>query len=359
VQAQYVIDAAEAVSFHDIFERRVRETPHKRALLIDDRAATYLELDRSANRAAAWLNSHGLPAGTHVVISLPISIEAVASVLGILKAGCVIVTNHPAFSEDKLVQQIQSSDSRVLVSESGAVFASAFARTDLRLGLLIGPDAFVADDRITRFHDLGQRYDGFVPTFEPSRARRAAIFHTTGSTFEPKGVVITHGNMIAAFQSITAYLHSTSDDVILHYASFSFDFGIYNTIMPLMFGGSAIAERAIPERAEDILATIQRERVTALHFMPPVVFQLCKAENLDTAPISSVRYLSSTGQVLPAKYIHQLRQAFPNVDLLSMYGMNEATRVLYLPPEESDAGRHRWARQYLVSGPISSMTVAN
>jgi SAM-dependent methyltransferase len=101
-----------------------------------------------------------------------------------------------------------------------------------------------------------------------------------------------------------------------------------------MFGGSAIAERAIPERAEDILATIKRERVTALHFMPPVIFQLCNAENVDASMMSTVRYLSSTGQTLPEKYIHQLRHTFPNVDLLSMYGMNEATRVLYLPPEQ-------------------------
>lgn len=239
---------------------------------------------------ASWLTRLGFPAGTHVAVSFHISVEAVAAVLRIWKAGCVVVTNHPSFSEDKLIQQIVSSESRAFITDRGNVLTGVFLSTNLEGCLLINDDAVPPNvPRATRFADLRDKPYGYVPNFVPSRRLPVAIFHTTGSTFTPKGVIITHGNMLAAFRSITSCLNSTPQDIVMHYASFSFDFGIHNTIMPLLFGGTSIAGSAVPDDPEEIQATIEGEGVTALHFMPFETDKLIHHSDRDSQYLS-IRY---------------------------------------------------------------------
>jgi acyl-coenzyme A synthetase/AMP-(fatty) acid ligase len=334
--------------YHRIFEANARAFPDRRAVVVNGRRATYGEIDRMAGLVAGALARRGIAPGDRVAIYTETTVEAIAAALGILKAGCVLVTTHHTFGTRKLIHQVKEADARALVAGNADGLGPVFDETDLVVAIAIDRPPARPDDRILAFADVKDRPADFEPPQDDGardgagdRAgdgadRLGAIFYTSGSTSNPKGVAVNHSNMVAAFRAVTKYLESSPEDVILSYSHMGSDFGFYNSTMPLLFGGVAVVEREIPERPERIVEVIQEQGVTGLHVLPPLIARLVRAEDLASHAIPTVRYISSTGQPLPAPHIRALREAFPAVDVLSMYGMNECKRIAYLPPREID-----------------------
>ena len=163
----------------------------------------------------------------------------------------------------------------------------------------------------------------------------AALVYTSGSTGRPKGVMLTHANMVAAATSIDGYLQNTSDDVILDVLPLSFDYGLYQALLAFKVGACLVLERsfAYPGAVLDLLT---KERVTALPLVPMMAALLVR-QDLASFDLSSLRYITNTGAVLPPAHIESLRASLPNVRIFSMYGLTECKRVSYLPPDRIDS----------------------
>jgi len=162
----------------------------------------------------------------------------------------------------------------------------------------------------------------------------AALIYTSGSTGEPKGVISSHHNMVSAARSIIQYIGNTPDDIIVDVLPLSFDYGLYQVLMSVMFGGTVVFESFVfPVK---VLQCIRREQVTGFPIVPTIAAFLLKLENLSNFDLSSLRYLTNTGAALPTEHIRRLRALFPEVKLFSMFGLTESKRTLYLPPEEVD-----------------------
>ena len=316
-------------------ERSAARWPEKTALICGERRLTYRDVDEQSTRLAGLLQAQGVGRGDRVAIALDNSVEAVVAVFGALKAGGVFMMVNPTVKTDKLGYLLNHSRASALVCgvHSLARFEPIWSRTPhLRTLVTVG-------------RAVGQTPSKDVVSFDacagaPLRPSRnididlAALVYTSGSTGHPKGVMLTHLNIVSAATSIITYLENTSDDIILNVLPLSFDYGLYQVLMALKVGGTIVLEQSFAYPAET-LDVLVRERVTGFPIVPTMSALLLQMD-LSRYDFGALRYLTNTGAALPTSHIVELRRAFRHATLYSMYGLTECKRVSYLPPSQLD-----------------------
>ena len=161
----------------------------------------------------------------------------------------------------------------------------------------------------------------------------AALFYTSGSTGKPKGVMLSHRNLVTGARSVSSYLGNTPDDRLLAVLSFSFDYGFSQLSTAFAVGASVVLlDYLLPQ---EVLLTLDRERITGFAAVPPIWIQLADLRWPDTAR-ETLRYITNSGGTMPQATLSKLRQALPRTRVFLMYGLTEAFRSTYLPPEEVD-----------------------
>lgn len=323
-------------------ERSARRLPDKTALVVGDRRLSYGEIDRLANCVAHGLIQQGVRRGDRVAIYLDSSVDAAIAIFGVLKAGAVFMPVNPTTKADKLAFVLNNSRAAALVTDGkrSQVIDETRGRTPhLRAMLLAGPRGTERDHgvAVSALEDIYSQDEWASP---PPENRSididlAALIYTSGSTGNPKGVMLTHLNMVAAATSITTYLESRPDDIVLNVLPLSFDYGLYQVLMAFKVGATVVLERSFAY-PHAVLDTLIRERVTGFPIVPTISAILLQLD-LRAYDLSSLRYVTNTGAALPTHHITELRRLLPHVRLYSMYGLTECKRVAYLPPDQVDS----------------------
>jgi acyl-CoA ligase (AMP-forming) (exosortase A-associated) len=161
----------------------------------------------------------------------------------------------------------------------------------------------------------------------------AAILYTSGSTGNPKGVVLSHRNMVAGARSVASYLGNTPDDRILAVLPLSFDAGLSQLTTAFSVGASVVLMDYLLPR--DVIRAVARYKVTGLGAVPPLWNQLVGLDWPIDA-VESLRYITNTGGAMPMPTTRALQKALPNTKIFLMYGLTEAFRSTYLPPDQVD-----------------------
>lgn len=327
---------------HDFLLASARRLPDKVALVCGKQRLGYGELDARSNALAHALAARGVARGDRVVVFADNTVEAVIAFWAALKAGAVVSMVNPLTRADKLRYLLDDCRATALVTDAhlAAVFAPvAAASRHLRAVIVSG--AFPAE----RLPELpgGVAWEAALAAEDARRAapppRRcldidlAAIIYTSGSTGDPKGVMLTHRNMIAAATSITTYLENVEDDVILGVLPLAFDYGLYQLIMAFRVGARLVLERSFAFPAQ-VLNAVVAERVTGFPGVPTIFAILAELRSLASYDFSSIRYVTNTAAALPVKHIEVLRRLFPAARIYSMYGLTECKRCTYLPPAD-------------------------
>ena len=322
-------------------ESSARQWPTKTAIICGNRRWTYAEIDASANRLAHALIAEGVERGDRVAVYLDNSAEAVIAIFAILKAGAVFLVVNPTTKAEKLAYILNNCRATALVTTTRKMVAlDAIWSETPHLRLVVAADA--ADDPALP----GKTCRGLLGLLDrhahddqppPKRAidiDLAALIYTSGSTGNPKGVMLTHRNMVSAATSITTYLENTPDDILLNVLPLAFDYGLYQVLMSVKIGGTVVLERSFAY-PQAIIQKIVQHRVTGFPLVPTMAAILLQMD-LTKYDWSSLRYLTNTAAALPTEHILRLRNLFPRARLYSMYGLTECKRVSYLPPEELD-----------------------
>lgn len=325
---------------HDYLSWSARRLPEKVALVCGARRATYGQLEGQANQLAWALQRRGVARGDRVIVFADNSPEAVVSFWGVLKAGAVVVIVNPLTKSDKLAWLLNDCRATALVADGhlAQVFApAARGSKHLRAVLVSGKWDAAAMEGLPGSV-------AFDAALAPERAdaappRRcidvdlAALVYTSGSTGDPKGVMLTHRNMLTAATSISQYLEMREDDVVLGLLPLAFDYGLYQLIMSFRQGARLVLERsfAFPAQA---LGLIAAERVTIFPGVPTIYAVLAEMKDLSKWDLSSVRTVTNTAAALPVKHILALQRIFPQARVFSMYGLTECKRCTYLPPAD-------------------------
>ena len=335
---------------HDWLCRSARRFPDKEALICGQERWTYKALDQRANRLAAALLDVGLQRQDKVVVFLDNCSETVISLYGILKASGVFVILNGLLKGPKLNYILRNSGARVLITHTSKAKVVSDALGDGQVGckvIWVGPkkeipgtllnSALSWEGIFSHFAgataNFGRQVDGELPRYIDLDL--AALIYTSGSTGEPKGVMSTHHNMISAARSIIQYIGNVEEDIILNVLPLSFDYGLYQVIMAFMFGGTVVLEKSFLY-LHRLLERIAQERVTGFPIVPTIVAMLLKLQDLKKYDFSTLRYMTNTGAALPVEHIRRLRSLFPQVTIISMFGLTECKRICFLPPEELD-----------------------
>jgi amino acid adenylation domain-containing protein len=319
----------------DFLEHSAARLPGKTAIVCGERRLTYRQVDEESTRVAGLLKEHGLQRGDRAAIYLENSIEAVVAIFACLKADGVFMLVNPTVKAEKLGFLLNDSRASALVCHTHRAnpLGSVWNETPhLRTVLTVGGTADVPGKRAVAFDARPGR--AWARGRSGIDIDLAALVYTSGSTGQPKGVMLTHLNIVSAATSITTYLENTSDEVILNVLPLSFDYGLYQVLMAFKIGATVIVERsfAFPHA---VLETLIRERATGFPIVPTISAMLLQMD-LSRYDLSSLRYVTNTGAALPTQHILELRKALPHVALYSMYGLTECKRVSYLPPSQLD-----------------------
>jgi acyl-CoA ligase (AMP-forming) (exosortase A-associated) len=161
----------------------------------------------------------------------------------------------------------------------------------------------------------------------------AAILYTSGSTGSPKGVVVSHRNLISGAESVAHYLGNNANDVILAALPLSFDAGFSQLTTAFSSGAHAVLVNYL--LPGDIVRACAKHGVTGLTCVPPLWIQISQqAWPRDVA--SKLRYFANTGGRMPKSTLDALRSIFTEARPFLMYGLTEAFRSTYLDPEQVD-----------------------
>jgi acyl-CoA synthetase (AMP-forming)/AMP-acid ligase II len=301
-----------------LFQSAARRPGH--VALQDERVELrYDELAARVRDDARRLLSLGLANQGRVAVFLEKSVDACALVLAAMHAGGIAVPLNPKL----MPQQV-----RHIVADSGAeLLLTTAARLGEMRAVLQGLDV-----RVLAAGELAE-----VPA-DPARApyRRiatdpAALLYTSGSTGQPKGVIVSHLNLVVGCESVCEYLGIREDDVILSLLPISFDAGLSQVSTGLAVGARVVLHT--PMLAQGTAALIARHHITAITAVPPMWSLLTQAR-WDAVDTSSVRLFANTGGHMSATLLGKLRAIFPQARPFLMYGLTEAFRSTYLDPDE-------------------------
>lgn len=289
------------------------------------RRTTYDAFFSQAVACAAALRARGLQPGERVAIVLPNRLEAATSVYGIWLAGCVAVPLNAQARARDFSPWLRHCDARIVVHERG--------HRDIEdaMGDFDGTIQSLPLDDNTGYVEAS-----FAPggTFE--RDSLAMLLYTSGTTGAPKGVMLSHANLLANAEAVIDYLQLTADDSVLDVLPFYYAYGASVLHTHLLTGGRIVLA---PSLAFPHLVTqaLQAESITGFCGVPSTYSLLLEHAPLSGQVAPSLRYLTQAGGAMPARLVRRLRDALPHVRLFLMYGQTEATsRLTYLPPEDID-----------------------
>ncbi len=311
---------------HDYLEHSARALPDKIALVCGDRRLTYRQLDRQANALAHLLVERGVERGDRVIVFGDNTVETVVAFWGVLKASAVVCIVNPLTKKDKLNYYLRDCRASALITDAHLthVWERPAADSPWLKTVIVGPD----DPALGGEHDAPPPRLGIEIDL-------AAIIYTSGSTGDPKGVMLTHRNMLTAGTSIAHYLEIAGDEVILGVLPLAFDYGLYQMIMAFRTGARLVLERSFAFPAQ-VLDRMVKERVTGFPGVPTIFAVLAEFKSLADYDFSRIRYVTNTAAALPVKHITMLRGLFPQARIYSMYGLTECKRCTYLPPAAID-----------------------
>jgi acyl-CoA ligase (AMP-forming) (exosortase A-associated) len=323
---------------HELLTTTARTAPQNTAIRHKGASLTFGELaERVANQAQA-LAAVGLKRQQRVAIYLPKQVETVLSFLAVAEAGGVFVPVNPVLKADQVAHILRDCNVQILVTSHSRLAALGAVLADCPdLHTLIVTDAAgalpeIPGLRILHWNDLAQpsRPVARPPLIDTDMA---AILYTSGSTGKPKGVVLSHRNIVAGAKSVAQYLDIAADDRILAVLPFSFDYGLNQLTAALLKGACCVLMDYLLPR--DVIGMVAKERITGLAAVPPLWVQLAQLEwpaEID----GHLRYMTNSGGKMPKSALAALRRAVPSVKFFLMYGLTEAFRSTYLPPDQID-----------------------
>jgi amino acid adenylation domain-containing protein len=305
---------------HRLFEAQAERTPAATAVSCVHESLAYCELDSRANRLARHLMVCGVRPGDIVGLCLDRTLDLVAAVLAVLKAGAAYLPLDPASPPDRLAFALEDSGAALAVSAGEA--AQALSGSGVRQVLL---DA----DRLAISGYSDARLEGLDVSADPEQP--AYVIYTSGSTGRPKGVVVPHGNVTRLFTATADGFGFGPDDVWTLFHSYAFDFSVWEIWGALLHGGRLVVVPYWESRSPEAFYRLLRdEGVTVLNQTPSAFRQLLWAEEAvlaGAAPSLALCLVIFGGEALdPAALLPWIeRHGDERPRLVNMYGITETT----------------------------------
>ncbi|GCF07291.1 non-ribosomal peptide synthetase [Dictyobacter arantiisoli] len=314
-------------TLHEIFEARVEQTPFSTAVICEHETLNYQELNRRANQTAWYLRQLGVGPDVNVGLCVERSLELLIGILAILKAGGTYVPLDPTYPPERLAYILEDAHISIILTQE-----------HLRQKLPIISEYVIGLDAIDPLLSLEEVFNP-IQTADPENA--AYIIYTSGSTGNPKGVVVSHANVIRLFTATASYYNFDNRDVWTLFHSYAFDFSVWEIWGALLHGGSLVVVPFWISRSPELFyQLLHTHRVTVLNQTPSAFNQLMQIERVaEQRKQLALRLVIFGGEALE---LQSLRSWFSihgdqQPQLVNMYGITETTvHVTYRPITEKE-----------------------
>ncbi len=326
--------------FHDTVLGKTGMAGARTALIAGDQALSYAALAERTNSLAMGLAANGIGRHDRVAVFLDKRFDTIVAFYGTSRAGGIFVPCNPVLKPQQVAHIVNDCEARVLVSSRSRIEGLGDSLKASSVRLVISVDGL--PDDLDKKLPYGARAclwsdmllsTGVMPSGPLCETDVAAIFYTSGSTGMPKGVVLSHRNLVVGGESVSEYLENGPDDRILSLLPLSFDAGFSQLTTAFHVGAVVVLHNYLLPR--DVPRLCQRHKITGLTCVPPLWMQLMQVEWPDGARFG-LRYFANTGGRMPREVLTRLRALFPEAAPYLMYGLTEAFRSTYLDPKEVD-----------------------
>jgi acyl-CoA ligase (AMP-forming) (exosortase A-associated) len=327
----------EATLLHEIPRVAADGAPESIALHVGLAAIGYGELVAEIHRFASALSALRVGRGERVAIYLDKRYETVVASFGVPAHGAVFVPINPLLKAEQVAYILRDCGVRVLVTSTERLRSLQDTLADcldLRHVIVAGAPTGSIESSAIPVHRWEDVLD--APAVLHHRVidtDTVGILYTSGSTGKPKGVVLSHRNMVSGAKSVATYLENRNSDVLLAALPLSFDAGFSQLTTAFHAGASVVLLNYLLPK--DVVQAVVAHRVTGMTAVPPLWIQLTQVKWPDSVN-EHFRYFANTGGRMPLQTLRSLRETLPNAKPYLMYGLTEAFRATYLPPEEVD-----------------------
>ena len=301
--------------FHELFEQRVRAHPDAVAAVRGEREWTYRELNARANRLARALLARGLRREDVVAVVTERTLDWMAAVLAVFKAGGVYLPIEPHFPADRIAATLSRAGCELVLTEPGSTSTLQAA-----LDSLPGVQAFLAGDAYQQDHADGDLGIPVAPD------QLAYIFFTSGSTGEPKGAMCEHAGMLNHLYAKLDDLQIGDSQVVAQTAPQCFDISVWQLVSALLAGGQTLlVGQDVILDAERFVDTIARGRVNVLQVVPSYLEAVLSYLEQHPRELPDLRYVSVTGEALKKELTERWFASQPAIRLVNAYGLTETS----------------------------------
>lgn len=324
---------------HHMLQSSARRYPDREALVHGEERLSYREVSERVSGLAHGLRAAGLARGDRVGIYLDASVPQVLSIFAVSQAGGVYVPINGLLFPDQVAHIGRDCQMKGLITTRAKLETLSAAIKEvpsLEFLVLVG-DGGPADCPLATY-DLEELCAAAPPPgWRESGLEKdlAAILYTSGSTGKPKGVMLSHAQVMAGSSIVSTYLEITSQERILAVLPFSFDAGMNQLMTAFQQGGTLVLINFT--FAREVVNALLKERITGLAGVPTFWSLMAQpSSTLHKHGLPHLRYITNTGGAMPQSTLATLRKLLPAAKVFLMYGLTEAFRSTYLPPDQLD-----------------------
>jgi amino acid adenylation domain-containing protein len=322
----------------DLLSESAQQSPQAiAALTASGDAITYEGLARHAEAVCNALVETGVREGDRIGLCVPKTINGLAAVFGILKAGAAYVPVDYGAPSSRNGYIFNDCNAKAVIVEASVADALEAELTD-------GPwtrSVFPAAETESINFVLLSRSPISAPRFEPA-SELAYILYTSGSTGRPKGVMHSHATALAFIDWVSEEFQPTAEDRFSSHAPFHFDLSILDIYVPLKHGASVVLINSEAGKQPGTLAElIEKTRITIWYSTPSILRMLMEFGGIERRDCSSLRIVNFAGEVFPAKHLRALIKLWPRPIYYNLYGPTETNVCTYYKvpaqlPEDPD-----------------------
>ena len=309
-----------AGNFAQLVSRAAGEYGNRTAIAHRSDQFSFADLGKRAASIARFLAGQGIGKGDVCAVLARPPADAAAAFFAVLGLGATGINVNELYRPRQIEFVLGHSGARAILISREILTAQ--------------PRSLTTNARVFVLEDIPTIDVTFSPV-DVEAVAPAQITYTSGSTGQPKGVLMSHENLWAGVRVVAGYLGLRDSDSIASLLPFSFVYGFNQLTTALYVGARLVVERST--LAQDIVAMLKSERVSVLAAVPPLWQQLLSVAAFRDEPLQSLRVVTNAGGRLPPATVRELRRAQPQAKLFLMYGLTEVFRSTFLDPEEVDA----------------------
>jgi len=321
-----------AYILQQLLSKSAARFPEKTAVWARGRSISYRELEERSNQLAHLLEQSGVSKGDRVGLFFPKCVESIVSMFAVLKAGGVYVPLDPQAPVDRIGYIISNCGIRVLITQDEK-------RRALDLSTRESLDRCVVIDEaresgngtgVIPWAALSEYPASHPPAVTLTETDLAYILYTSGSTGRPKGVMLSHQNALTFVEWCADKFEITNEDRLSNHAPLHFDLSVFDVYNAIEAGATVyLVTEEIALFPTTLAKFIETHQISVWYSVPSALMLLLLHADLKAEKLRHLRTILFAGEVFPMKYLKQLAELLPAVELDNLYGPTETNVCTY------------------------------